>query len=223
MDFFCVRIKPRYSRRNHKKKNNKKDETKISTIQVEGRPSVEPTRKKKPRKQAHRRSRVMAHPCAHADFPASGREEHCPCAHCRSQPARPLTRNPHCDHGPSTDPPRPEGPDQENQPHLPRVNRAYVHPYSTYHYRFPVVDHSTTCYGQGITPYPTYYTALVPEAAAVRDIETVLAHRQGLVAMARLLATEELVHIGTFHCIRALYEASSQLEVWDGESASSNE
>ncbi|KAI0537746.1 hypothetical protein GGR58DRAFT_330753 [Xylaria digitata] len=223
MDFFCVRIKPRNSRRNHRRKGNKKNEKKTATAQVEARPKVEPTRKKTHRKQTHRRSRTMTHPHSHADFPAPDKEQHCPCASYRSHLSRPPTRNSNCDHGRDADRHKPEGPAHENQPRQPQVNQVYVHPYSTYHYRFPVVDHSATCYGHHITPYPACYTALVPEAAAVRDVETTIAHRPGLMGMARLSATNELVHIGTFHSIRALDEASLQLEVWESENAAGNE
>lgn len=60
--------------------------------------------------------------------------------------------------------------------------------------------------------------AVVPAAATPKDVETALLHRAGLVAMARLSATEELVDfVRVFRSLGALYDASMQLEVWDGE------
>ncbi|KAJ3557099.1 hypothetical protein NPX13_g9998 [Xylaria arbuscula] len=102
-------------------------------------------------------------------------------------------------------------PARNNPP--PQIRQIYVHPYSTYHYRFPVVVHSAN--GHRLTASPIFYTAIVPESATVRDIEAELINRQGQVGMARLMATENLVCMNTFQCIRTLHDAALQLEVWD--------
>jgi hypothetical protein len=80
-----------------------------------------------------------------------------------------------------------------------------------------VVDHSTVCRGGRPTPYPAFYMALVPESATVQDIEAALAHRRGLLTVARLSATTELRPISEFRCIRDLHQNSLQLEVWDSD------
>jgi len=97
------------------------------------------------------------------------------------------------------------------------IDQIYVHPYTTHHYRFPVVDHSfTTSHGvRAAASFPACYMAQVPESATVQDIEAALAHRPGLAVMVRLLATEELVPIGTFRCTKDLHQASLQLEMLD--------
>ncbi|KAI8945992.1 hypothetical protein F4801DRAFT_566257 [Xylaria longipes] len=104
-----------------------------------------------------------------------------------------------------------------------QFNQIYVHPYSSRHYRFAVVDYSMTCHGPRPAPYPAYSFALVPEVATIRDIESALAHRSGLVVMARLSGPGGgLVQIGTFHDTGALYEASLQLEVRENHDRAEN-
>ncbi|KAI0909363.1 hypothetical protein F4823DRAFT_430586 [Ustulina deusta] len=219
MDFFCVRSKPRHFRGNHHRKEIKKDKEKTYIVQVEARPRVDPTRRKKLGKERHHRSGAMAHPHPRAESLAPSKEQHCPCASCRSQLLCSPTGNSNRENGLDIHLHEPRDLARENPSHLPQSRQVYVHPYSAHHYRFSVVDHSTTCHGHRLSPYPACYTALVPEASAVQDIEAALVHRPGLVGMVRLWATEELVHIGTFHCIKSLHEASLQLEVWDSDNA----
>ncbi|KAI1424797.1 hypothetical protein F5Y12DRAFT_422448 [Xylaria sp. FL1777] len=222
MDFFCVRIKPRHCRENSNRKEVKKNREKTSIAQFEARLRVDPARKRKLGKEIHRRSGAMAPPHAPADFSAPGKEQPCLCVVCRPRSPRPPMCNSNRERGRSVHLHSSEVPAHENPLHSPQVSQVYVHPYSTHHYRFPVVNHSTTCHGRGLAPYPAFYTALVPEAATVYDIELALVNRPDRVGMARLLATGELVHIDTFHCIKTLYEASLQLEVWDSADMAGN-
>ncbi|KAH8162492.1 hypothetical protein CIB48_g5744 [Xylaria polymorpha] len=137
-------------------------------------------------------------------------------------PPRPPTHDSNHDEH-EANPRVPQGRAQETPQQPVQVRQLYVHPYSTQHYHFPVVDNSTACHGLSPALYPVCYMARVPEAAAVRDIEEVLVRHSGLVAMARLNTNgEELVHINTFHSIRALHEASMQLEVWDSDNGAEN-
>lgn len=118
-----------------------------------------------------------------------------------------------------------EGPESyrhQGQEHSMQVDQVYIHPHSAHHYRFPVVDHSTTCHGDGPTPYPDCYMAVVPESATVQDIEDGIAPRPSLVALVRLSATEELVPITAYRGIRDLHRATLQLEVWDGDDDAMN-
>ncbi|KAI8634468.1 hypothetical protein F5Y19DRAFT_212302 [Xylariaceae sp. FL1651] len=101
-------------------------------------------------------------------------------------------------------------------------DRVYIHPYSTLHYQFPVVDHSTMCHGVRLAPCPACYVALVPEFATVYDIGSALASRPGLVVMTRLLGTGERVPISTFRCPGDLYQASLQLEVLSSDNEDSS-
>ncbi|KAI0451911.1 hypothetical protein F5B21DRAFT_361556 [Xylaria acuta] len=210
MDFFCVR-KPRHTREKHHRRRAKKREEKTSIIRFEARPGDNPARNTERGRQTHRRSRAMAHPYPnppHADSPALNIEQ--PYAYRRSQTPRPPTRSSHRDEHDAN--PRVSQAQAQETPQ--QLNQIYVHPYSSHHYRFAVVDHSTTCHGSRPVPYPAYSFALVPEVAAVQDIEGALAHHSGLAVMVRLKGPgHELIRIGAFYSIRDLYEASLQLEV----------
>jgi hypothetical protein len=238
MEFFWVRPKQRNTRRKGKNKKTRQDEEKTSALQIEARPKSDPARRANPGNlTTQQRSRAMSHLHRyppHPDFLQPDREQHCACAYCLSRFARPSNgeqeRDAHPrrsrDHAHSNTPGmwhrEPEPSSEGHEPcrrlgqHPIQVDQVYVHPYSTHHYHFAVVDHSTICHGPGRAPFPAYYLALVPDCAAVQDIEAVLAHRPGLEAMARLSA-EELVPISTFRRTRDLHRASLQLEVWEGD------
>ncbi|KAI0469307.1 hypothetical protein F4859DRAFT_140652 [Xylaria cf. heliscus] len=224
MDFFCVR-KPHHTREKHHRRGAKKREEKASIIRFEARPKDNNPMKNSERgRQSHRRSSAMVRPHASpppADLSAPDLEQPYTHAYPRLPNTRPPTRDSNRDEY-DTIPRASQGRAQETPQQPAQVRQFYVHPYSTQHCRFPVVDHSTACHGLRPAPYPAYYMALVPEVAAVRDIEDALVHRSGLVAMARLHAAGELVHISTFHTIRALHEASLQLEVWDSDNGATN-
>ncbi|KAI1174521.1 hypothetical protein F4777DRAFT_378593 [Nemania sp. FL0916] len=193
----------------------------------------------RPREQTYRPSAVMAsyqHPSppslrTNMNTPTRERRRACTscCLHAQRGRGTPSPQNTVRDLGCGSDAAPSQMPSPTPSPsrrvvydkspeHQTPVGQVYVHPYSVEHYRFPVVDHSTTCRGHRAAPHPACYMALVPKAATPRDIEAALAHRPGLVAMARLSATEDLVNIRTFHCTTMLHEASLQLEVWDRNS-----
>ncbi|KAI1305494.1 hypothetical protein F5Y03DRAFT_153264 [Xylaria venustula] len=217
-DFFWVRTKPRrYSRENHSTKENKEHGEKPS-ISIQGRPRTGSVEGKKLRKKLLRKPGTMTHLHTGPDL-AAGREQLCPCVSCRSKLSRQVAHTSHGYHEPNVNQHSRQGPADGSLPQSSPISQIYVFPSSTYHYRFPVVDHS-----RNTTPYPVCYTAVVPEAAAVRDIVITLINRPGLVGMVRLEATEELVRIDTFlsHCIQALYDASIQLEIWDSTDVTNN-
>ncbi|KAK5629278.1 hypothetical protein RRF57_004993 [Xylaria bambusicola] len=212
MELFCVRAKPRYFRRCQGRKEDRKGEKKPSIIYVEARLRAA---RRNPAGETRRNFSVMVRPNVGTESLASSQEQHCRCVSCRSHLLGPLIHNSSRNHESEFGRGEPGGLAHDNSPQLPQASQVYVHPYSTHHYRFPVVDHSTACHGHRLTPCPVYYTALVPEVAAIQDIEAALVNHPGRVGMARLLATEQLVRISTFHCIRTLHEVSLQLEVWD--------
>ncbi|KAI0967990.1 hypothetical protein F4678DRAFT_230529 [Xylaria arbuscula] len=220
-DFFWVSTKPRRSRENHSNQENKEHVEKAA-IRIEARPRTGSAKGKKQggklRKKLLQKSGTMTHPHTGPDL-AARREQLCPCVSCRSQLSRQVAHISHGHDEPNVNQHSPQGPASGNLPHSPPIHQIYVYPHSTYHYRFPVVDHS-----RNITSFPVCYTALVPEAAAVRDIVATLINRPGMVAMVRLSATEELVRIDTFqfHCIRALSDASMQLEIWESTNVINN-
>ncbi|KAI0513135.1 hypothetical protein F5B22DRAFT_273709 [Xylaria bambusicola] len=211
MELFCVRSKPRYFRGCQSRKEDRKGEKKSSIIYVEARLRAAI---RNPTETRHNLT-VMVHPNVSTESLASSQEQHSRYSSCRSHLLGPLVHNSSCNHDSDSERGRPGRPAHDNSPQLPQVSQVYVHPYSTHHYRFPVVDHSTTCHGHRLTPCPVYYTALVPEVAAIQDVVAALVDHPGQVGMVRLLGTDELVHLSTFHCIRILHEVSLQLEVWD--------
>ncbi|KAI3323942.1 hypothetical protein HD806DRAFT_535060 [Xylariaceae sp. AK1471] len=242
MELFWVRPKHRHTRRKGNNKETRKGEKESLAIQPEARVKGDPTKKKKFGISTHHRSREMSHLHRYppyADFLPPDTEQQCACPYCFSRFVHPLPRNVNQEHEWDANPRRsgdrahrntprmrhhepdlnlewPEPCRRPGQPTM-QVDQVYVHPYSTHHYSFPVVDHSTARHGVHLTHYPACYMAVVPESATVQDIEAVIAHRPGLVAMARLLATEELLLISTYRCTRDLYRASLQLEVWDND------
>ncbi|KAI0441029.1 hypothetical protein F4803DRAFT_440931 [Xylaria telfairii] len=227
MDLFCVR-KPRHTKeRHHSSETNKREKT--SVIRVEARPSGDPTKKTEQSRQTRRRSRMSAMLYPHERAPP-GRptalnlgnlEQPFDRALDSAYTPRPPTHDPNRDeHEANLHVPQDQAQETPQQP-VP-VRQFYVHPYSARHYRFAVVDNSTTCHGPSPVPYPVCYLVRVPEVAAVRDIEEALVRHSGLVAMTRLKANSELIRINTFHSIRALHEASMQLEVWDIDNGAGN-
>ncbi|KAI0406405.1 hypothetical protein F4802DRAFT_596427 [Xylaria palmicola] len=234
MRFFCVYVKHRDSREKHSRREAKKHGSQSPDAQVEearpkgsspgkkGGKNKKSKKKKRPGEQTRRRhmSRDMAHRCAEH---AADHHHQCPCAYCHSRLNRPRTRN--SEHGPDDH----GGCDAQGRArhglqHATQLTQVYVHPHSTRHYRLPVVDHSAACHGHGhshgrgrsaASYEPVCYTALAPEAASVRDVEAMLARRPGLAVMARLSTTEALVQVAAFHSVRALYEATFQVEVWE--------
>ncbi|KAI1182537.1 hypothetical protein F5B17DRAFT_419984 [Nemania serpens] len=224
MDLFCVSTRSRRCRGNHSREgtgsddddyNEEKNTSLIRTARIEARPRRHLARRKNSGNHAQHPSRAMS-PSAnspHADLAVHnvtcGRAL-CYAAQLHPRPARGSRYH----MGYHTEPG--DHPTRENLHLQAPVDRLYVHPYSLQHYHFPVVDHSTTRHHP--TSHPAYYMAVVPAAATPKDVETALLHRAGLVAMARLSATEELVDfVRVFRSLGALYDASMQLEVWDGE------
>ncbi|KAI1826918.1 hypothetical protein F4861DRAFT_21347 [Xylaria intraflava] len=217
MELLCVRTKPRHSKGKHSRKES-------PAIRIEARPG-DPGKEKYAGPTCRMFSPVShSYPDpSHMESEASDREHRhsCACGYCYLEELRPPTSNRRQSEGLAGR----QGPRERirgNPQQIARVDQIYVHPYSTHHYRFPVVNHSATCRGSRPAALPVCYMALVPEAATVRDIEAALAPHLGLVAMVRLLSTEEPVHISTFHSIKALHEASMQLEVWDSEKEGSH-
>ncbi|KAI1164742.1 hypothetical protein F5B18DRAFT_614308 [Nemania serpens] len=216
MDLFCVSTKSRRRRGKHGREGTDSDDEKttsiIRTARIEARP-----RRKNSEKYAQRQSRAMSHLSANsprADGPAH--HANCVCARCYVQQFRPRSARGFRDH--LGHPAQLAGPGDHPAREIPNHSaRLYVHPYSIQHFHFPVVDHSTVCHGRHPAPYPAYYVAVVPVAATPRDVDAALLHRPGLVAMARLSGTNELVDVRTFPTLGALYDASLQLEVWDSE------
>ncbi|KAI0856560.1 hypothetical protein F4860DRAFT_492758 [Xylaria cubensis] len=209
MDFFCVR-KARHAGEKQYKKDTRKHKEQTSLIRLEARPRDDPTRNTEPSRQTRRRSRAVQ---PHRNLPALNMDEF------PFGPRAP-TRN-HVQDANQANPtvPQGQGQGQQTQQMRQRFHQIYVHPYSSHHYRFSVVNLSIMCHGSGPGPtaHPVCSFALVPEVAAMRDIESALAHRPGLAIMARLRASGLLVHIGTFQSIRALHEASLQLEVRESD------
>ncbi|KAI0113525.1 hypothetical protein GGR51DRAFT_556673 [Nemania sp. FL0031] len=242
MEFFCVRMKPHHTRGEAKKEEDikKKEISILRVAQIEARRSGDLARNRKLGKQSHRKSRARAmsaqsHTSASpADVVPSDEEPQCSCVCCRTR-ARARTQVQHARTPTPTptqtgSPSRPLGGDdilhgldsqvdsqaQQNLQHSTApVSQIYVHPYSTQHHRFPVVDHSITCHGRRPDSHPVYYVAIVPDAANLEDIEAALVGRPGLVVMTRLSGSEELVPIHTYLTTRGLFEASMQLEIWD--------
>ncbi|KAI1745740.1 hypothetical protein F4680DRAFT_111727 [Xylaria scruposa] len=209
MDFFCVRI-PRHAGEKQYEKGTRKHKEQTSIIHLEARPRNNPTRNSERSRHRRRRSEaVQPH-------------RHLPVLNMENFPfnPRPPTRNPTHDEN-QANPAVPQGQGQgqgqpqQTQQMRQRLHQIYVHPYSSHHYRFAVVNLGIMCHGSGPGPaaHPVCSFALVPEVAAVRDIESALAHRPGLVTMARLRASGRMVHVSTFQSIRALHEASLQLEI----------
>ncbi|KAI1754938.1 hypothetical protein F4782DRAFT_466487 [Xylaria castorea] len=236
MDFFCVR-KSRHARKKQHKRRTRKYEEQTSIIRFEARPRDNPTRNTERGRQTRRMSGAMANPFENQHLRDLRALEQAFPYH-RPQTPRVPTRNLDRD-GNQANPIVPQGranimaPQHQANPFVPQAqanpfvpqgqaqetpqqfNQVYVHPYSSHHYRFAVVNHSIICHGLGPSLHPVCSFALVPEFAAVRDIEGALAHRPELVTMARLKGTGQLVHMNTFNNIRALHEASLQLEVRD--------
>ncbi|KAI1108678.1 hypothetical protein F5Y14DRAFT_71728 [Nemania sp. NC0429] len=215
MDLFCVSTKSR----------REQSCPIIRTANIEARPRRRlRARNSCSAKHAQRQSTAMSHPSANpssqADVP--GHDADCSCAHCSAQlcprsacgffhhHVRYQNQNALLAPGGHRN--------HENLHHSAPMDHVYVHPYFSHHYRFPVVDHSTTCYGYYPTAHPACYIAVVPASAIPKDVEfALLHHRTDLVAMARVRATEELLDIRTFPSLGALHQASMQLEVWDAE------
>ncbi|KAJ8122247.1 hypothetical protein O1611_g9886 [Lasiodiplodia mahajangana] len=237
MEFFCVRTKPRHAKGRYNKwesskeeETRKKKQTSIARIvQVEARLREDIAKNKKPGKQSHRRSKAREMSTQsytnspRVDVGAPDEEPQCPCVCCRAraraqqqQHARTPTHNTSRPLGGDDTLPSLDGQAQQNLQHsaVPS-SQIYVHPYSTEHHRFPVVDHSITCHGRHPGPHPTCYMAIVPDGANFGDIEAALASRPGLTVMARILENGELAPIRTFVTIRNLRMASLQLEIWD--------
>lgn len=206
MEFFCVRAKPHYCRRN---RSRREDQRSSSIVHIEA-------QLKRRRRETHNNSDLMARANLCTGSSASSREQHCLCTTCCcSHLSGSPTHNSNRDHESEADISKPSRPGQDDPTQLHPIPQFYVHPYSFHHYRFPVVNYTTTCHGHRLTACPIFYTAIVPEIAAVQDVEAELVNRPGCVGMVRLRATENLVRINTFRCIRTLHEASLQLEVWD--------
>ncbi|KAI0876541.1 hypothetical protein GGS24DRAFT_222817 [Hypoxylon argillaceum] len=227
MDFFCVRKKPRHIRRNKKeedKRKHKKENTSpIRIVRVEARPQGDLVRTKKREKHTHRASRAMPSlPRTNrwwerpntptnvptVDVPALDEERPCQCPCCRTRRNRPTYNG-------DANPQSTEDRAWEIRNSMAGMDQLYAHPYSIKHYRFPVVNCSYSYRDHSLAPHPSCSMVIVPEAATPRDIETALAGRPGLVAMARLLEGGNLVRLNTFSDVRNLHQRSLQLEIWD--------
>ncbi|KAI0545215.1 hypothetical protein F4679DRAFT_562065 [Xylaria curta] len=210
MDFFCVR-KPRHAGEKQYKKATRKHKEQTSIIHLEARPRNNPTRSTERSRQTRRRSGAVQ---PHRNLPALNMEEY-PFGN-QANPAVPQGQG-----GQAQAQAQAQGPGraQQLQQLRQRLHQIYVHPYSSHHYRFSVVNLSVICHGSGPNPVaqPVCLFALVPEVAAVADIESAVALRPGLVTMARLRASGLLVPINTFQSIRALHEASLQLEIRESD------
>ncbi|KAI1438983.1 hypothetical protein GGR50DRAFT_216156 [Xylaria sp. CBS 124048] len=213
MEFLCVRTKPRHSKRKRLRQES-------AVVRIEARPN-NPKKMEKTAGYPCRKSSIMPHSFRDVHTELVGLDNKhryaCACDHCHPERLHLPTSNPgrqsECSSHKLGLADHTRGISQQAV----GIDQVYVHPYSAHHYRFPVVDHSEICRGSRSADYPACYMVLVPEAATVRDVEAVLAPRPGLVAMVRLLSTEEPVHIGTFHCIKTLHESSMQLEIWNDD------
>ncbi|TRX89281.1 hypothetical protein FHL15_009854 [Xylaria flabelliformis] len=215
MDFFCVR-KARHAGEKQYKKGTRKHKEQTSLILFEARARDDPTRNTERSRQTRRKSRAVQ---PHRNLPALDMDEFPfgPRAPTHNHVQDANQANPTVPQGQGQG--QGQGPAQQIQQTRQRFHQIYVHPYSSHHYRFSVVNLSIMCHGSGPGPtaHPVCSFALVPEVAAMSDIESALGHRPGLVTMARLRASGLLVHINTFQSIRALHEASLQLEVRESD------
>ncbi|KAI1812712.1 hypothetical protein GGS20DRAFT_556612 [Poronia punctata] len=245
MELFCLRTNNsrHHKRRRHSRKTSKEGgKTRHHKVEeARGLRTHSERERNSDLKGTKKSTRQMSHhrPRCHGD----GRNQQCACAYCFLQPtsSHPATKSGNDDqtsdvslsyrgdrvHGKPfvVDLPIRSGSHQKRERttdyykrlHAGPGDQIYVHPYSTHHYRLPVVDYGATHHGVrvGSSSSPACYMALVPGSATIRDVEAVLARRPGSVAMVRLASTEDLVPIESFHCTRDLYEASLQLEIMD--------